>query len=110
MGRFQSTISTVAAIGTIGLTVVAVYRAVDNQKQRESQQLEEIRSLKEQLQNLAKPQEVSPPAFQPQPQAQQNETPTLQRGSGSSSQVFPGPPPELPSPQPAAPGGDSVSP
>lgn len=49
MGRFQSIISSVAAIGTIVVTVVAVYRGLDNQKQFNLKQQLEIQNLQKQL-------------------------------------------------------------
>lgn len=49
MGRFQSIISSVAAIGTIVITVVAVYRGLDNQKQFNLKQQLEIQNLQKQL-------------------------------------------------------------
>ena len=91
MSRFQATISTFAAIGTIALTVVTVYRFVDNQRQNELQNQKEIQTLREQLnqQLLDRPFESEPEG--PTPTPRESARPSL--GSGGSSEPAQSPPP-----------------
>ncbi|SBO44517.1 conserved protein of unknown function [Cyanobium sp. NIES-981] len=105
MSRFQATISTFAAIGTIGLTVVAVYRAVDDQKQRDLKNQQEIQALREQLEEQRKQEKSNQPALSPSVPA-----PTLQPTLPSPLSIqtpsnTPGPSlPPPPLPEPGSPG------
>lgn len=49
MNRFQSTISTLAALTSIAVTVATVYHAVDNQKQQTTLQQQKLEELQKQL-------------------------------------------------------------
>jgi hypothetical protein len=116
MSRFQATISTFAAIGTIGLTVVAVYRAVDEQKQRDLNYQKEIQTLRQELEeqrneeqtdevksdgvNTREPAVVPSiglPASQPAQPA-----PLSSQSQSSPSPGEPVPPPPLPEPAASA--------
>ncbi len=91
MSRFQATISTFAAIGTIALTVVTVYRFVDNQRQSELQNQKEIQTLREQLNQrlLDRPLESEPDA--PTPTPRESSRPSV--GSGGPSEPAQSAPP-----------------
>jgi hypothetical protein len=60
MSRFQSTISTVAALGTIAVTAVTAYKAIENNKIYNAEQEAKIVELQTQLKQL-------PPLTQPPP-------------------------------------------
>ena len=62
MSKFQSTISTVAALGTIAVTAVTAYRAIENNKTYNAEQEAKIQELQTQLKQ-------SPPLTQPPPVA-----------------------------------------
>jgi hypothetical protein len=92
MSRFQSTISTIAALGTIAVTVVAIYRTIDNQKQYNIRQQEQINQLQEQLKQKQNPADLQPSALL---------APTNQPGITPSSQsAAPTYPPLSAPPQP----------
>ncbi|MCP9808164.1 hypothetical protein KBY58_01790 [Cyanobium sp. HWJ4-Hawea] len=85
MGKFQSIISSVAAIGTIVITVVAVYRGLDNQKQFNLKQQLEIQNLQKQLLEKQSP----APSQVSQPQRPSTE---LAPASGGQPDLAPLPP------------------
>ena len=60
MSRFQSTISTVAALGTIAVTAVTAYKAIENNRVYNAEQLNKIVELETELKQL-------PPLTQPPP-------------------------------------------
>ena len=60
MSKFQSTISTVAALGTIAVTAVTAYRTFENHKVYSAEQEAKIKGLQTQLKQL-------PPLTQPPP-------------------------------------------
>ena len=60
MSKFQSTISTVAALGTIAVTAVTAYKAIENNKTYNAEQEAKIVELQTQLKQL-------PPLTQPPP-------------------------------------------
>ena len=60
MSKFQSTISTVAALGTIAVTAVTAYKAIENNKTYNAEQEAKIEELQTQLKQL-------PPLTQPPP-------------------------------------------
>ena len=49
MSRFQSTVSTVAALLTIGVTVATVYHNIDNKKQEDFANQQKIQELEQRL-------------------------------------------------------------
>ncbi|EDY37945.1 hypothetical protein CPCC7001_824 [Cyanobium sp. PCC 7001] len=101
MSRFQSTISTFAAIGTIGLTVVAVYRAVDEQKQRELKNQQEIQTLRQELEEQRRKENANEPLVVPSiglPGAESTPTSPQSSQAPPSESSFPLPPPPLPAP------------
>ena len=59
MSRFQSTVSTIAALGTIAVTSVTAYRVFDNQQQNSMKQQIIIEDLKNQLE-AKKEQPITP--------------------------------------------------
>jgi len=64
MSKFQSTVSTLAALASIAVTTVGVYKAVENNKQHVADQQEQIEQLKTQLKQeptQAHPQVKQPP-------------------------------------------------
>jgi hypothetical protein len=60
MSKFQSTISTVAALGTIAVTAVTAYKFSENSKTYNAEQEAKIEQLQTQLKQL-------PPPMQPPP-------------------------------------------
>jgi hypothetical protein len=60
MSKFQSTISTVAALGTIAVTAVTAYKTIENNKIYNAEQEAKIQQLQTQLKQL-------PPLTQPPP-------------------------------------------
>ena len=52
MSRFQSTISTCAALGTIAVTAVTAYKAIENNKTYNAEQEAKIEQLQTQLKQL----------------------------------------------------------
>jgi hypothetical protein len=67
MSKFQSTVSTIAALGTIAVTSVTAYKVFDNQQENTQKQQVIIEDLKQQLE-AKKSQPITPPApvvFQP---------------------------------------------
>ena len=67
MSKFQSTVSTIAALGTIAVTSVTAYKVFDSQQENTQKQQMIIEDLKQQLE-AKKPQPITPPApvvFQP---------------------------------------------
>ena len=59
MSRFQSTVSTFAALSTIAVTAVTAYKVFDNQQENSLKQQIIIQDLKNQLE--AKKQSATPP-------------------------------------------------
>ena len=53
MSKFQSTVSTLAALTSIAVTAVGVYKAVDHQKQYNADQQRQIEVLQTQLKQAA---------------------------------------------------------
>jgi hypothetical protein len=49
MSKFQSTISTVAALGTIAVTAVTAYKTIENNKTYNAEQKSKIEQLQTQL-------------------------------------------------------------
>lgn len=101
MSRFQSTISSFAAIGTIGLTVVAVYRAVDEQKQRELKNQQEIQTLRQQLEEQRRQENTNEPVVVPSiglPGSASTPTSPQSGQAPPSESILPLPPPPLPGP------------
>ena len=67
MSKFQSTVSTIAALGTIAVTSVTAYKVFDNQQENTQKQQVIIEDLKQQL-KAQEPQPITPPdpvVFQP---------------------------------------------
>ena len=96
MGKFQSTISTIAALGTIAVTVIAIYRTIDNQKQYNTRQQEQINQLQQQLKQRQNP---------TNPEGQGLLTPNKQQPAASTSQsTTPTYPPLSAPPQPSTSG------
>jgi hypothetical protein len=62
MSKFQSTISTCAALGTIAVTAVTAYKAIENNKTYNAEQEAKIQELQTQLK-----QQVVAPLTQPLP-------------------------------------------
>lgn len=91
MSRFQATISTFAAIGTIALTVVTVYRFVDNQRQRELQNQKEIQTLREQLNQQLLDRSLEPEPEAPTPTPREPSRPSQQSAGGSEPAQSPPP-------------------
>ena len=60
MSRFQSTVSTFAALSTIAVTAVTAYKVFDNQQQNSLKQQVIIEDLKQQLAEK-KTQPMTPP-------------------------------------------------
>ena len=60
MSRFQSTISTCAALGTIAVTSITAYKAIENNRVYNAEQEAKIQQLQTQLKQL-------PPLTQPPP-------------------------------------------
>ena len=60
MNQFQTTISTCAALGTIAVTAVTAYKAIENNKTYNAEQEAKIVELQTQLKQL-------PPLTQPPP-------------------------------------------
>jgi hypothetical protein len=60
MSKFQSTVSTIAALGTIAVTSVTAYKVFDNQHENTQKQQLIIQDLKQQL-DAKKPQPITPP-------------------------------------------------
>jgi len=63
MSRFSTTVSTIAALGTIAVTSVTAYKVFDNQQENSVKQQVIIEDLKQQLE--AKTPEVAPVVQQP---------------------------------------------
>jgi hypothetical protein len=63
MSKFQSTVSTLAALASIAVTTVGVYKAVENNKQHVTDQQKQIEQLKTQLKQ--EPPQVQPQVEQP---------------------------------------------
>jgi hypothetical protein len=61
MSKFQSTISTLAALTSIAVTAVGVYKAVDHQKQYAADQQRQIEVLQTQLKQVAPKEPVQVP-------------------------------------------------
>jgi len=60
MSRFSTTVSTIAALGTIAVTSVTAYKVFDNQQENTQKQQVIIEDLKQQLE-AKKPQLITPP-------------------------------------------------
>jgi predicted negative regulator of RcsB-dependent stress response len=60
MSRFSTTVSTIAALGTIAVTSVTAYKVFDNQQENSQKQQVIIEDLKQQLE-AKKPQPITPP-------------------------------------------------
>ena len=72
MSKFQSTISTVAALGTIAVTAVTAYKAIENNKTYNAEQEAKIVELQTQLRQqqvvITQPPPVElPPVATPDP-------------------------------------------
>jgi hypothetical protein len=89
MSRFSTTVSTIAALGTIAVTSVTAFKVFDNQQENSVKQQVIIEDLKQQLE-AKKPQPITPPP----PVVQQPITPPVQVDQSS---VTP-PPAVLPPP------------
>lgn len=63
MSKFSTTVSTIAALGTIAVTSVTAYKVFDNQQENTQKQQVIIEDLKQQLE--AKKPEVAPVVQQP---------------------------------------------
>ena len=63
MSRFSTTVSTIAALGTIAATSITAYKVFDNQQTNSQKQQVIIEDLKQQLE--AKTPEVAPVVQQP---------------------------------------------
>jgi len=77
MSRFSTTISTVAALATISVTVLTAYKAFDNQYERNAEQQEQIEELKTMVKQqqvvITQPPPVKlPPAVTPAPDPTQS--------------------------------------
>jgi hypothetical protein len=87
VGKFQSIISTIAALGTIAVTSVTAYKVYEDQQQNSSKQQTIIEDLKRQLlEKQAEAQQPSPTAATP---VQTTGPDPLETGSASA----PPPPP-----------------
>jgi hypothetical protein len=73
MSRFSTTVSTIAALGTIAATSITAYKVFDNQQENTQKQQVIIEDLKQQLE--AKKPEVSQPITPPVQVVQQPVTP-----------------------------------
>jgi len=65
MSRFQSTVSTVAALLTIGVTVATVYYNIENKKQQEFANQQKIQQLEQKLNEKEAVVVAEPPATAP---------------------------------------------
>lgn len=90
MSRFSTTVSTIAALGTIAATSITAYKVFDNQQQNTMKQQIIIEDLKHQLE-AKKPQPITPPSQV----VSQPITPPNPVVSGSATAP---PPPPLPIP------------
>jgi hypothetical protein len=61
MSRFSTTVSTIAALGTIAATSITAYKVFDNQQTNSQKQQLIIEDLKQQLE-AKKAQPITPPA------------------------------------------------
>jgi hypothetical protein len=67
MSRFSTTVSTIAALGTIAATSITAYKVFDSQQTNRQKQQLIIEDLKQQLE-AKKPQPITPPpVVLPQP-------------------------------------------
>jgi hypothetical protein len=67
MSKFSTTVSTIAALGTIAATSITAYKVFDNQQENTQKQQVIIEDLKQQLE-AKKPEPITPPpAVLPQP-------------------------------------------
>ena len=62
MSKFSTTVSTIAALGTIAVTSVTAYKVFDNQQENTQKQQVIIEDLKQQLE-AKKPQPITPPVY-----------------------------------------------
>ena len=62
MSKFQSTVSTIAALSTIAVTSVTAYKVFDNQQENTQKQQVIIQDLKQQLE-AKQPQPITPPVY-----------------------------------------------
>ena len=62
MSKFQSTVSTIAALGTIAVTSVTAYKVFDSQQENTQKQQVIIEDLKQQLE-AKKEQPITPPVY-----------------------------------------------
>ena len=60
MSKFSTTVSTIAALGTIAATSITAYKVFDNQQENSQKQQLIIEDLKQQLE-AKKPQPITPP-------------------------------------------------
>ena len=60
MSRFSTTVSTIAALGTIAATSITAYKVFDNQQENTQKQQVIIEDLKQQLE-AKKPEPITPP-------------------------------------------------
>jgi hypothetical protein len=63
MSSFQSTVSTIAALGTIAVTSVTAYNVFGNQQTNSQKQQIIIEDLKKQLEERKVQQPVTPPVY-----------------------------------------------
>jgi len=63
MSKFQSTVSTIAALGTIAVTSVTAYKVFDNQQENTQKQQVIIQDLKQQLEERKVQQPITPPVY-----------------------------------------------
>ena len=63
MSKFQSTVSTIAALGTIAVTSVTAYKVFDNQQENTQKQQVIIEDLKQQLEERKVQQPITPPVY-----------------------------------------------
>ena len=89
MNQFQTTISTCAALGTIAITSITAYKAIENNKVYNAEQRNKIQELKTQLKQL--PPAVQPPSVVLPPA--ETTVPTTPDPTQSGSAQAPTPPP-----------------
>jgi hypothetical protein len=77
MNRFQSTISTLAALTSIAVTVATVYHAIDSQKQQTTMQQQKLEDLQKQLKSKQE-ESLKPPVPPTLPVASVMETPMVE--------------------------------
>lgn len=86
MNRFQSTISTLAALTSIAVTVATVYHAIDSQKQQTTVQQQKLEDLQKQLKSKQE-ESLKPPIPPTLPVASVVETPPVVEVPASTSDL-----------------------